>query len=100
MLRELEAWFADRKAALVDSGYVAEFAASPSDRENPSVTIAIASTRRVAQLTVWLTGEAELSMGDAASGTVAEEHKEITSEIGLRDAAETLVAWVSQAEGM
>ena len=35
-------------------------------------------------------------MGDVVSGAVAEEHREITSKIGLHDATETLVAWVSQ----
>lgn len=100
VLSELQAWFASRKTALIDSGYLAEFAESPPNREKPSATITIASTRRIGQLTVWSTGEAELSMGDAGSGTVAEEHREITSKIGLHDATETLVTWVSQAEEM
>lgn len=97
MLSELQEWFAARKAVLAASGYVAEFAESPPDREKPSATITIASARRIGQLTVWSTGEAELSMGDVTSGTVSEEHREITSKIGLRDATETLVAWVRQA---
>jgi hypothetical protein len=46
---------------------------------------------------IWDTGEAELSMGDVASATVTEEHREITSQIGLRDATETLVTWLSEA---
>ena len=83
VLNELQAWFDSHKAALADSGYVAEFAESPRGREKPSVTITIAATRRIGQLTVWSTGEAEVSMGDADSGAVAEEHREITSKIGL-----------------
>jgi hypothetical protein len=97
VLSELRAWFAGRKAVLADSGYQVEFAESPPGRERPSVSITVASARRIGQLTVWSTGEAELSMGDADSGRVAEEHREITSNIGLQDATETLVAWVSQA---
>jgi hypothetical protein len=35
-------------------------------------------------------------MGDVASDAVLQEHREITSEIGLRDATETLVAWLRE----
>jgi hypothetical protein len=98
VLDELQAWFTSCKAALVDSGYQVELAKSPPNRDKSSASVTIASARRIGQLTVWSTGEAELSMGDADSGTVSEEHREITSKIGLQDATETLVAWVSQAE--
>lgn len=96
VLSELRAWFAGHKATLADSGYQIEFAESPPDRGEPSAAVTVAWARRIGQLTVWSTGEAELSMGDADSGTVAEEHREITSKIGLQDATETLIAWVSQ----
>jgi len=59
--------------------------------------VTITSPRRIGRLVIWNTGEAELSMGDVASATVAEEHREITSEIGLRDATETLVAWLNES---
>jgi hypothetical protein len=97
VLNDLQAWFASNKVVLANSGYQVEFTESPPHRAKSSASIAIASVRRIGQLTVWSTGEAELSMGDAGSGTVAEEHREITSKIGLQDATETLVAWVSQA---
>jgi hypothetical protein len=96
VLNELQAWFASHKTALADSGYQVELAESPPDRVKSSASITIASVCRIGQLTVWSTGEAELSMGDADSGTVVEEHREITSKIGLQDATETLVAWVVQ----
>lgn len=98
VLDELQAWFINCKPALVDSGYQVELAKSPPNRDKSSVSITISSARRIGQLTVWSTGEAELSMGDARSGMVSEEHREITSKIGLQDATETLVAWVNQAE--
>jgi hypothetical protein len=56
--------------------------------------VTLTSAERIGQLVIWDTGEAELSMADAASATVTEEHREITSGIGLRDATETLVAWL------
>jgi hypothetical protein len=82
---------------LLDGGYQVDFAKLPPDREKPSVSITIASARRISQLTLWSTGEAELSMGDSDSGTVSEEHREITSKVGLQNAVETLVGWVTQA---
>jgi hypothetical protein len=96
VLDELQAWFTSCRPALVDGGYQVDFTESP-DRGKPSVSITIASARRISQLTLWSTGEAQLSMGDADSGTVSEEHREITSKIGLQNATETLVAWVAQA---
>jgi hypothetical protein len=75
-----------------------EFKESPPDRDKQSVSMMIASTRRIAQLVVWDTGEAELGMGDVSSGNVKEEHREITSKIGLRDATKTMISWVDESE--
>jgi hypothetical protein len=95
---DLQIWFAKCKAALLGDGYKVELAKSPPDRGKPSVSITIASAHRIGELTVWSNGEAELGMGDVDSGMVSEEHREITSTIGLQDATETLIAWVRQAE--
>jgi hypothetical protein len=97
VLDDLQAWFTSCGAALVDGGYQVDFTKSPPDREKPYVSITIASARRISQLTLWSTGEAQLSMGDADSGTVSEERREIISKIGLQNATETLVGWVAQA---
>lgn len=94
ILGQLRLWFSDRKAALVQAGYQADLVESPADREKRSVSITIDSPRRIGQFVLWSSGEAELSMGDVASGEVTEEHREITSEIGLRDATMTLMAWL------
>src|SRR5271170_2895133 len=75
IIDDLQIWFAKCKAALLGDGYQVELAKSPPDRGKPSVSITIASSRRIGQLTVWSTGEAELGMGDADSGMVSEEHR-------------------------
>jgi hypothetical protein len=98
VLDELRAWFEVHKNPLADDGYQVEFAESPSDRSKQSASLTISSARRIGRLVIWDTGEAELSMGDVASTSVTEEHREITSEIGLRDATETLVAWLSESQ--
>ena len=71
-LDELQAWFTSCRAALVDGGYQVDLTKSPPGREKPSVSITITSARRISQLTLRSTGEAQLSMGDADSGTVSE----------------------------
>ena len=95
VLGELRTWFDSHQAALVRSGYNAEFTESPPDRDKRSASVTITSSRRVGQLVVWDTGEAELSLGDAGSAAISEEHREITSGIGLRDATEALVSWLA-----
>ena len=95
VLTDLRAWFDARETSLLGEGYQAEFTESPSGRGKQSASVIITSAGRIGQLVIWDTGEAELSMADAAAATVAEEHREITSGIGLRDATETLIAWLS-----
>ena len=97
VISDLRTWFEDRRAALADLGLNADFKDSPSDRAKRSAALTIASSRRVGQLVIWDTGEAELSLADAASNDVVEEHREITSQIGIRDATETLLAWLKQS---
>jgi hypothetical protein len=94
VLTDLHDWFDDRNAGLADLGLQAEFAESPPDRVKRSVSVTIASSSRVGQLVVWDTGEAELTLGDIGSDEVVEEHREITSHIGLQDATQTLLAWL------
>jgi hypothetical protein len=95
VLDDLRSWFEAHQNSLVADGYQAEFTESPADRGKLSASMTITSSRRIGRLVIWDTGEAELSMADVACATVAEEHREITSEIGLRDATETLLAWLS-----
>lgn len=97
VLRDLREWFDERRVELVHNGYEAEFTQSPPDRMTQSAWVRVASARRIAQLVVWDTGDAQLSMGDVESGTVAEEHREITTQIGLRDATDALIGWLGEA---
>jgi hypothetical protein len=97
VLSDLRAWLDAHKTSLVGDGYHVEFSESPSDRAKQSVSVVITSARRIGQLVIWDTGEAELSMGDIASAAVVEEHREITSAIGLQDATDTLVAWLNES---
>jgi hypothetical protein len=94
VLTDLREWFDDRNAGLADLGLRVEFAESPTHRVKRSASVMIASSSRVGQLVVWDTGEAELTLGDVGSDEVMEEHREITSHLGLQDATQTLLAWL------
>jgi hypothetical protein len=94
MLTDLREWFDDRRGGLADLGLEAEFAESPPDRVKRSASLMIASPSRIGQLVVWDTGEAELTLGDVGSDELMEEHREITSRLGLQDATQTLLAWL------
>jgi hypothetical protein len=97
VISDLRAWFEDRREALTDLGFKADFEDSPSDRAKRSAALTVASSRRIGPLVVWETGEAELSLGDVGTNDVVEEHREITSQIGIRDATETLLGWLEQS---
>lgn len=94
VLNDLREWFDDRGAELAELSLRAEFAESPPDRVKRSASVTIASPSRVGQLVVWDTGEAALTLGDVDSGEVVEEHREITSKLGLQDATQTLLGWL------
>ena len=94
VLNDLREWFAERSGGLAELGLQAEFAESPPDRVKRSAWVMIASSSRVGQLVVWDTGEAALTLGDIGSDNVVEEHREITSRLGLHDATQTLLAWL------
>jgi hypothetical protein len=96
VISDLKAWFEDRRTALTELGFVADFKDSPRGRAKRSAALTVASSRRIGQLVVWETGEAELNLGDIGSNDVMEEHREITSQIGIRDATETLLVWLGQ----
>jgi hypothetical protein len=87
-------WFIGREAALTRDGYKADLVESPEEREKRSVSVTIASARRIGQLVLWSTGEAELGMADIAPGEVTEERREIATDVGLNDATMTLMAWL------
>jgi hypothetical protein len=96
-ISDLRVWFEARRDTLATLGFTADFKDSPSDRAKRSAALTVTSPRRIGQLVVWDTGEAELSLADIRSRDIVEEHREITSQAGIQDAAETLLAWLKQS---
>jgi len=99
LLRRLQAWHDGAEPTLRAEGYLVEFTGPIGARPKPSASVLVGSSSRIAKLTVWSTGEAELDLGDAESGAVTEEHREITGDVGLADATRTLLAWVRDGLG-
>lgn len=100
LLGELKAWFDDRQAGLATHGLTVRLGGSPmAGRDKSSLCLDIDSTVRLSQLILWSSGEAELQMAEVVSGEVVSQHRQITSRIELDDALETLLVWVSTAEG-
>lgn len=97
LLKRLQAWHDDTAPSLREEGFIVEFTEPTKGRPKPSASVLVGSTTLIGKLTLWSTGEAELDLGDAASGAVTEEHREITGDVGPADAMRTLVAWARGA---
>lgn len=97
LLRRFQAWYDDALPELQAEGYVAKFSESVPKRPKPAAWVTLSSSSRMGRLTLWVTGEAQLGLGDAESGEFIEEHLEISGDLELADATRTLVAWVRGA---
>jgi hypothetical protein len=60
----------------------------------PSSWVGISSAARLARLTVWTSGEAELSRADVETADIREQHVELSSGEDLDAALGSLFAWV------
>lgn len=94
LLEQLRAWFSAEADALRATGLAVEFAHPVQSLPKPSASVTVLGDSRLARLTVWETGEAELDLGDARTGSLEQQHRDITGRVGLVDAVETMIAWV------
>jgi hypothetical protein len=63
--------------------------------EKTGVRLDAWSGRGLAQLLLWDTGELDLTVGDANTGDILlNEHREVTSQLGISDALETIEAYL------
>jgi hypothetical protein len=92
----LENWFEHRKPALESVGISASITWGPRDRNPASAWVDFESATRSARLIVWSNGGAELVIGDLPQKEVLlEEHRDVWTEVGLNDAAETVTSWLA-----
>jgi hypothetical protein len=96
LLETLDAWFKRRVPDLEAAGLKVSITHGPEDRNPPSLWLDFESVERSARLMIWSNGDADLMIGDLVRAEVLlEEHREITSEIGLDDAERTIRAWLT-----
>ena len=93
MIEKLADAYSLAKDQFARDGIALELTMPESSGGKVAARIDATSTRGFGQLIVWTTGEAELVIADVSSGRIAiDEHREITSEIGMKDAMQTLYA--------
>jgi hypothetical protein len=96
VLETFQARFNERKASLVADGLQPGFGYGPADYDPRAAWFDLDSEHRVGRLTVWDDGAAELTVGHIKAGEIiVSEHRDIATSLGLDDAVESLIAWVS-----
>jgi hypothetical protein len=64
--------------------------------EKTGVRLDASSGRGLAQLLLWDTGELDLTVGDANTGDILlNENREVTSQLGISDALDTIEAYLA-----
>jgi hypothetical protein len=72
-------------------GVVLELSVPETPSPKPAARLDASSSRGLAQLILWITGEADLVIADLATGdVVVNEHREITSDLGIQDILDTI----------
>ena len=94
----LESWANRRQPALEAAGIRVRVTRGPVDRTPAAMWVDFESKRMSARLILWSDGQAELTIGDLAQrDVVLDEHREISSDIGLDDVEATITAWFVEA---
>jgi len=95
ILDALEQWVEARRPDLAAKGVSVSMTRGPASRTPPSAWVDFESARRAARLIVWADGQADLAVLDFGEGReLLEEHREITSTVGLDDAELSVLAWL------
>jgi hypothetical protein len=96
-LELLNDWFERRLPEFEIANIDASIAWGPSGRNPLSAWLDFKSSEKSARLMLWSNGEADLMIGDLVGQRILlEEHREITTELGLDDAGETVKAWLAE----
>jgi hypothetical protein len=89
----LASWLEMRQSALTEVGIRVTLTHGPEDRDPPAAWVDFETDSRSARLILWDNGLADLTVGDFVEGEVLlEEHREITSALGLDDVEATVTA--------
>ena len=91
----LASWLDRRQPAFEALGITVVTTWGPQDRAPASAWVDFGTSEKPARLIIWDTGLADLTVGDFVKGEVLlEEHREITSAVGLDDVEATVRTWL------
>lgn len=95
---ELRRRIAELSANLASYGIQVDLLESPEDFQKQSLTVILDAPERLAQVTIWETGEAELEFAQVSSGETFHEHKEISDLAALQETIDLLTDWAAGSE--
>ncbi|QKW07834.1 hypothetical protein HUT18_17015 [Streptomyces sp. NA04227] len=95
--RTLHTWFTENRERLLAHGITGDIRRSPNGRDKSSSWLTLEAGDRIAMLIVWSTGEAELELGDATTGEVRPEHRDLRSIEELLEAVAVVRDWTLPA---
>jgi hypothetical protein len=95
VLDMLELWAQARRQPLEAKGITVSTTRGPADRAPAAAWADFESSTKAARLTVWADGQADLAVLDFQEGReLLNEHREITTTVGLDDAELSILAWL------
>jgi hypothetical protein len=97
LLDDVRSLVADHGPRLQAQGCSVKLSESPEGRNPRSVTVILDSDRKLAQLSVWRHGLADLSIADVASGEIVESHHEVSSREDVMAVFQLLISWTRQS---
>lgn len=84
------------QATFLEKGVSLELSLPETPSPKPAARLDASSSRGLAQLILWTTGEADLVIADLATGdVVVNEHREITTTLGIHDVLDTIETYLS-----
>jgi hypothetical protein len=96
VLEILEVWLSEHEPTIERLGLSMTVTWGPRDRSPASAWVDFEAGGRSARLVLWSNGLADLSVGDDITKEILlDEHREITSELGLDEVERAVLAWLS-----
>ena len=95
-LADLRPWYERLQAELDASRFAVGWVGPTDDRATRSARLSVDGPARLAELIVWETGEAQLQVGDVASGAVTDERLRLVDSGQVAQAVARMKAWVTE----
>ncbi|WP_329052726.1 hypothetical protein OG873_25215 [Streptomyces violaceus] len=94
-LDDLRVWHIRLRSELDEARFDVGWQGPVADRPKQSACLSIDGPDRLGELIVWSTGEAQLQLGDVASGEVLDEQLQLIDARQLAQAVTRMKAWVT-----